>query len=438
VSAQPKVSLHASRFASLRQRNFSLFLIARFLATVAIQMQSVAVGWQVYALTGDPFDLGLVGLVQFAPFVPMALVAGHVADVYDRRRIIALCYAVEMLCGLSLLAFSWTGLVSLWPVFAVMTLYGTARAFMMPASQAVVVNLVPVDLLQQALALNSSAFQIAIISGPALGGLIYLAGPSAVYATVAAMLAVASILLACTDPTSRRTPLNNNPICWTTVLQGLHYVRSQRIILGAMSLDLFAVLFGGATALLPAYASDILQVGPTGLGLLKTAPGIGAACTAFFLAFRPIHLRVGYWMFGGVLLFGVGSLLLGGSDNFVLSLLALTLMGMGDMVSVYIRHLLVQTGTPDAIRGRVSAVNAVFIGASNELGEFESGLAAAWLGLIPAVLAGGCATLAIAVAWMLAFPELRTLDRFPERVVGPAAEKPSGRQPRYTRRRRPA
>ena len=399
-----------------RHRAFIRFVLARFMATVSIQMQSVAVGWQVYALSGDPLDLGLVGLAQFAPFIPAALIAGQVADRYDRRRIIGLCFLVELLCSLFLLTFTLRPPGGVWPVFAIMALYGTARAFMMPASQAVVINLVPAASFRRALALNSTAFQVAVIAGPALGGWLYLQGAAAVHATVASLLALSALLMLGTGPSL--SSLASGPSALVGggrrgLLDGLRHVLARRTMLGAISLDLFAVLFGGATALLPAIASDLLQVGPTGLGVLRSAPGVGAALTALLLSVWPIRRAVGAWMFGGVMLFGAASIVLGLSRDFYLSLAALALMGMGDMVSVFVRHSLVQLETPDAIRGRVSAVNAVFIGASNELGEFESGLAAAWLGLAPAVVVGGCATLLVTSAWWLMFPELRRLREFP-------------------------
>jgi MFS family permease len=345
-----------------------------------------------------------------------------------------------MLCGLLLIGFTVTGLKAVWPVFAVMALYGSARAFMMPASQAVLINLVPAELFSQALALHTSAFQVAVIAGPALGGALYLLGPTTVYGTVAGLLALASLLMFRVERAPRRAG-PREPLGWSTVLEGLRFVRSRPAMLGAISLDLFAVLFGGATALLPALASDVLHVGPTGLGLLRTAPGLGAALTGMLLAFLPIDRHVGRRMFGGVLLFGAATVVLGISKSFPVSLAALALMGAGDMVSVYIRHMLVQVGTPDAIRGRVSAVNSVFIGASNELGEFESGVTAVWFGLVPAVIVGGCATLAVAMVWMFGFPVLRTMDRFPhpprEAPIAIALRKPSaGRYRRYTRRKR--
>jgi MFS family permease len=398
-------------FAILRHRNFAFYLSARVLATLAIQMQSVAIGWQVYSLTGSLFDLGLIGLAQFAPFLALILIAGHVADRYDRRRIIILCFAAQLLCGLLLLAFTLSGLKMVWPVFAVLVLFGSARAFMMPASQAILVNLVPPESFSSAVAVNSSSFHVAVIVGPILGGLLYIAGPAVVYAVVALLL-IASVLLMCLSRVAvRRT--SREPASWHSILEGLRFVKSSPIVLGAISLDLFAVLFGGATALLPAYAHDVLQIGPTGLGLLRTAPGVGAALTAVLLVFLPISRHVGRWMFGGVALFGAATLVLGFSVSLPLSLAALILMGAGDMVSVYIRHLLVQFETPDEIRGRVSAVNAVFIGASNELGEFESGVTAGWFGLIPALLLGGAATLTVTMIWVWRFPVLRKMDRFP-------------------------
>jgi hypothetical protein len=282
---------------------------------------------------------------------------------------------------------------------------------------------VPIESFGNAVALSSSSFQVATIAGPTLGGLLYLAGPETVYGVVATLLAIACVLMslakvrrvnvaAASQPASEQ-PKAAAAISWHAVLEGLRFVRSRPVVLGAISLDLFAVLLGGATALLPAYARDVLHVGPTGLGLLRTAPGVGAALAAIVLAFTPIARHVGRWMFAGVALFGVATVVFGLSHVFIVSLSALLLLGIGDMASVYIRHMLVQLDTPDAIRGRVSAVNGVFIGASNELGEFESGLTAAWFGLVPAVVIGGLATLLVAGLWMRWFPALRTIDRFP-------------------------
>ncbi len=401
----------ARALSALRYADFTRFLLARFLATLAVQMQSVAIGWQVYALTHDPLDLGLIGLAQFLPFLAVVLPAGEIADRYDRRLIITACYATELICALLLLAFTLSGLAVVWPVFAVLVLFGTARAFSMPTSQAITPNLVPIESFGNAVALNSSSFQVATIAGPTLGGVLYLAGPQTVYSIVAGLLLVAVVLMfAVRVP---RTLPSNEPVSWRTLLEGLRFVRSRPVVLGAISLDLFAVLLGGATALLPVYASDVLHVGPTGLGLLRTAPGVGAALTALLLVYTSMTRHVGRWMFGGVALFGLMTVVFGLSEIFFLSLAALFFLGAGDMVSVYIRHMLIQLETPDAIRGRVSAVSSVFIGASNELGEFRAGVAAVLFGLKPAVVYGGLATLAIAALWTKLFAELRTIDRFP-------------------------
>jgi MFS family permease len=403
----------------LRNRNLSFYLSARVLGTLAVQMQSVAVGWQVYEITGSLFDLGLIGLAQFAPFLVLILWAGHIADRHNRKNIIVACLAVQLLCSALLLAFTYSGSRVVWPVFAILVLFGSARAFMMPASQAVLRNLVPDKSFSQAVALSSSSFHVAVIAGPVLGGLLYVFGPHAVYMASAALLVISVILMASTRSVSQA--MNKQPSTWHTVFEGLRFVWSRPIVLGAISLDLFAVLFGGATALLPAYARDVLHIGPTGLGLLRTAPGAGAALCSIALAFMPIRRRVGAWMFGGVAVFGAATLVLGLTTSFAVALVALFLLGAGDMVSVYIRHLLVQYETPDEIRGRVSAVNSVFIGASNELGEFESGLTAGWLGLIRAILLGGAATLAVTGIWAVLFPVLSRMDRFPHHEKEQAA-----------------
>ena len=409
----------SSGFAVLRNRNFACYLSARVLGTLAVQMQSVAIGWQVYEITGNLFDLGLIGLAQFAPFLALILFAGHAADRYNRRNIIAICMGVQLLCSLLLLGFTLSGSHVVWPVFAILVLFGSARAFMMPATQAILKNMVPLASFSQAVALSSSTFHVAVIAGPVLGGLLYLAGPRTVYMAAAALLLLSVTLMAMTK--SAPQAVNSAPASWHTVLEGLRFVRSRPIVLGAISLDLFAVLFGGATALLPAYARDVLHAGPTGLGLLRTAPGLGAALCSIMLAMSPIRRHVGAFMFGGVALFGAATLVLGATSSFAVALGALFLLGVGDMVSVYIRHLLVQFETPDEIRGRVSAVNSVFIGASNELGEFESGLTAGWFGLVRAILLGGAATLAVTGIWAWLFPVLSRMDRFPHHADDKAA-----------------
>jgi MFS family permease len=404
----------------LRHADFTYFLAAKFLATLAAQMQIVAVGWQIYDVTRDPLDLGLIGLSQFIPFVTLILPAGHVADHYDRRRVLTVCYATEIVCALALLGFTVHGGARTWPVFAAMMLLGAARAFQMPSGQALLPNLVPREHFSRAVALNSTSFQIATIVGPALGGVVYLLGPRVVYAFVAA-LAVGSVALLLPLRGGGRAQSEREPASLATLLSGLKFVRSKPIVLGAISLDLFAVLLGGAAALLPIFASDILRVGPDGLGLLRSAPGVGAGLCALVLAFSPIGRNVGRWMFGGVAAFGVATIVFGLSTSFLLSLGALSVLGAADMVSVYVRHLLVQLETPDSIRGRVSAVSSVFIGASNELGDFESGLTAEWWGAVRAVVVGGVATLVVTGLWMRFFPVLWRMDRFPEpaRALGP-------------------
>lgn len=400
-----------SETRALAFSTFRYYLGARFLTTLAVQMQSVAIGWQVYGITGDPLDLGLIGLAQFLPFVVLVLPAGQVADRCNRRTILALCYVAEMICALLLLGFTLFGGTEVWPVFTVLVLFGAARAFAMPSSQAITPNLVPRAAFPNAVAINSSSSHIATIGGPALGGALYVLSPEVVYASVSVTLMLSVLLMFLVRLPVM--PRSDEPANWQTLMEGLRFVRSRPIVLGAISLDLFAVLFGGAVALLPAYAADILHVGPEGLGLLRTAPAIGAALIAIGLAFYPITRHVGVWLFAGVFVFGLAIIVFGLSTWFYLSLAALVVMGAGDMVSVYIRHMLVQLETPDEIRGRVSAVNAVFIGASNELGEFESGVTAAWLGLVPAVVIGGTATIAVAGLWTRLFPQLAKSDRLP-------------------------
>jgi MFS family permease len=401
----------ANPLAVLRYRGYAAYAAARFSTTLCWQMLSVAVGWQVYALTRNPLDLGYLGLVQFLPFVLLVLPGGHVADHTDRRLVLITAYAVAALCAGILAWFSLTGLKTVWPIFAVMVVFGAGRAFWMPASQAVTPNLVPPEAFPSAVALNSMLFEAGVIAGPALGGVLYLIGPSVVYCAVAGLLFISVALISIIKPIRARDAAE---VSGTTanLLEGLRYVLHRKALLGAISLDLFGVLFGGATALLPAYAQDVLHVGPAGLGLLRTATGVGATLSAIALVVSPIERHVGRWMFAGVALFGAATVLFGVSRSFPLSLVALVLLGVGDMVSVYIRHVLIQLETPDAIRGRVSAVGSMFVGASNELGEFESGLTARWFGLVPAVVLGGVVTLLVVGSYLKVFPELRVMDRF--------------------------
>ena len=400
------------RTAVFRHPDIRRYLVARFVVATATQVQTVAVGWQVFSATGDPFDLGLVALSQFLPFILLILPAGHVADRYDRRRIQLVTYALLAVCALALLALTLAGVTDLAPIFGVMAVFGIARAFSQPTGQALLPNLAPIELFPRAVAVNSSLWQIATIAGPAVGGVLVLFGVGVAYA-VALVLLVLGVVLVSGLRGGGRSERSDEPVSWSTLLSGVTFVRSRPIVLGSISLDLFAVLFGGATALLPLYAGEILDVGPVGLGVMRAAPAVGAALVGAVVAVWPIRRRVGGWMFGGVAAFGVATIVFGLSKSLPLSLAALAVMGAGDMVSVYIRHLLVQLETPDEIRGRVSAVNSVFIGASNELGEFESGVTASWWGTVPSVVIGGVATLVVTGAWMWLFPVLRHLDRFP-------------------------
>jgi len=400
--------------AVLRYRGYAAFAAARFCTTLCWQMLSVAVGWQVYALTLNPLDLGYLGLVQFLPFLALVLPGGHTADRVDRRRVLLVAYTIAAACAVSLAWLSLSGLKSVWPVFSVMAVFGANRAFWMPASQAVTPNLVPPEAFPSAVALNSMLFEAGVIVGPVVGGVLYLFGPAAVYCTVVGMLLVAFILVSSIKALRPQGAARASD--GASLLDGLRYVLRHRALLGAISLDLFGVLFGGATALLPAYARDVLHVGPAGLGMLRTATGVGATVTALMLVVAPIERHVGRWMFGGVAVFGVATVVFGVSHSFALSLAALAFLGAGDMVSVYVRSVLIQLETPDAIRGRVSAVGSMFVGASNELGEFESGVTAGWFGLVPAVVLGGVVTLLVVGSYLKLFPELRTMDRFRRRT----------------------
>jgi MFS family permease len=401
----------SSRWSILHNRDYMLFLTARTLSSIAIRMQAVAVGWQVYETTKSALDLGWVALSQFIPFVLLVLPAGHVADRFDRRRIAVACVSTQVLCIVTLLAFSVQGLRSAWPVFAVMLLFGASRAFYIPSMQALVPALVSAAELKQAVGLNVSVSQIAFVVGPALGGLLYLLGPTVVYGSGGALL-LAAVCMLLAIRRGAHAVRENEPTTWHTVLAGFHFIKSKPIMLGAMTLDLFAVLFGGATALLPIFAADILHVGPDGLGWLRAAPGIGASAVALLLAISPISRHVGTWILGSVGVFGLATIVFGLTESFTIAMLALVVVGASDMVSVYVRNLLVQLETPDAIRGRVNAVSAVMIGASNELGEFESGALASWVGAVRSVVIGGVLTVTIVGIWMRLFPALRKMDRF--------------------------
>ncbi len=398
-----------SQTSALSFRNFRLFMAMRLPAALAVQIQSVAVGWQVYDISHDPLSLGLVGLAQFLPVFGFAIVAGHVADHYNRRRILTACLGLQLICALLLLAVMASGLRQVWPIYGVLLLFGTARAFSAPAIQSILPNLVPRELLSSAFAWNSSSFQAMTIAGPAMGGLIYALGAATVYAVAAGLFFLA--LLAALALSTPQAQSGGRAMDRDSLLAGIRFIRANPAIAGAISLDLFAVLFGGATALLPVYARDILVVGPLGLGLLRSAPAVGAVVVGLILAHRSLGRHAGRTMFAAVGLFGVATVVFGLSHSFFLSLAALVVLGASDMVSVFVRQNLVQRSTPDAMRGRVNGVNFLFIGASNELGEMESGATAAWFGSVEAVVLGGFGTLAVMALWLWMFPQLRRIDR---------------------------
>jgi MFS family permease len=410
----------AGGFAVLENRDFTLYLCARFCSSIAAQMIIMAVGWQVYHLTGRVLDLGLIGLSQFLPFLCLVLFAGHAADQFDRRLIILLCLCTHGICALLLLALSFAKLGNALPIFAVLAVLGIARAFQLPATQSFVATIVPAESLRNALAVNSSANQVATIVGPSAGGLLYafsdstfgrFGGAERVYGVAAILLLAAIGMIAMVQ--KRRIPSIRSAATWASLLQGIRFVWHRKTVLGAISLDLFAVLFGGATALLPAFTRDVLHAGPEVFCYLRAAPGIGAVATALWLAFRPISHHVGVTMFAGVAAFGAATVVFGLTHTFWVAMAALVILGVGDMISVFVRSLLVQLNTPDEIRGRVSAVNSVFVGASNELGEFESGFTAAWFGLVPAIVVGGAATLLVAGLWArVLFPALWRMQTF--------------------------
>ena len=403
--------------ALLANRRYALYLLSRVGLIVAAQMLSVAVGWQVYAITGKALALGLSGLALFLPGFLLALPGGHVADRRDRRRILIVCHLGFALSAAALAILSYSGERRLWPIYAVLVTLGAIRAFSGSASQALMPTLVDKTELERAVALGSSCWQLAMIAGPSLGGVLYAATgkASVVYAVCAVMAIIAcvSVLAIGHDP-ARSAPRPSGPATLGTVLAGIRYVWKNRPILGAISLDLFAVLLGGAVALLPIFARDILHVGPWGLGLLRSAPAIGAATTALVLAWFPLRRRAGVTMLAAVFLFGLATIVFGLSRSFAVSLVALLSLGAFDMFSVVVRSTLIQIRTPDEMRGRVGAVNMVFIGASNELGEFESGVTAAWLGPELAVLVGGVGTCIVVLLWAGLFPQLRKVDRLVE------------------------
>lgn len=393
-------------------RNFRFFWLTTLLVSFAVQIMSVSIAWQIYDVTGEAFLLGLVGLSLFLPALVLILVTGLTADRFNRRLIMAICLGVELLCALGFLAFVNAQAHEVWPIFAILVVLGTARAFWSPAAQSLAPNLVPPEALANAITTNMSAWQFASIAGPAVGGLLYGIAPSVAFGTGAVLLviAMASVLMI-SKPQVRES---RQATSLETMLAGFRYIFSNKVVLGAISLDMFAVLMGGAVALLPIYAKDILHAGPQELGFLRAAPGVGAIVMALVLTRFPIRDHAGRLLFLFVGLFGAFTVLFGLSTTAWISIPALALVGASDMVSVTIRETIMQLWTPEEVRGRVNAVNSVFIGASNELGEFRAGTVAHLIGPVPAVVIGGIGSIAIAVIWSRLFPGLRTqrtLDR---------------------------
>lgn len=407
------------RFAAFRHIAYTYFFFARFLTGFATQIVSVSVGWQMYDHTGNPVYLGLIGLVQFLPSLLLILVTGTVADRYNRRRVAAVCIFVGMLCTAALLFLTVTGTFAPLPVFLILAVFGVERAFMTPAMQSLAPNLIPPRDLSNAVTWNSMSWDAAAVLGPVAGGLLYGVGAGVSYTVAVVFLTAGSILTFLIPKPQQRVAHQSKSM--NEILAGFRFIWSEKVVLGAVSLDLFAVLLGGAVALMPVYARDILTLGPWGLGLLRAAPSFGAIAMGLFLATYPIRHRAGLYMFAGVAMFGVGTLVFGISHTPWLSIVALALMGASDLISVYVRETLITLWTPDHVRGRVNAVNMVFVGASNELGEFRAGTMAHYFGAVSAVVIGGIGTLAVAGLWAAGFPQLRRIDSLnvPEREGEP-------------------
>ena len=406
----------ASAERLLNHPPFIALWISRFVSVIGVQIQGVALAWQIYAIARERHDVrhaalavGMIGLAQFLPLFALPLPAGEIADRHDRKVIALGCMSAEVVIGLALTALAALNLGLLWPIYLTAVAFGASRAFQSPALTALGPMLVPRSLLPRSIAWNALAWQSGSIFGPAIGGLLCAVSPTAAYAvsTVLFLVGIGAMLVV----RGQTRPPAPTATRWTLVKEGLAYVLGNKIVLGAISLDLFAVLLGGATALLPVFARDVLQVGAQGFGVLRAAPAIGAAAVAVVLAWRPIHRKAGLFMFGGVAAFGAATAIFAVSRNLMLSVGCLVVLGGADMLSVFIRQTLVQVVTPDAMRGRVGAVSNVFIGASNELGEFESGLAARFLGAVGAALFGGIGALVVTGAWARLFPALRRADR---------------------------
>jgi len=386
-------------------------------------MAGVAVGWQVYALTHSTFALGMVGLAQFLPMLALNLVVGQVADRFNRKTVIGICQVAEGVTVAGLAVASYVARLHPVGIYTAVALIGAARAFESPSTQALIPTLVEEAMLPSAIAWSTSANQTALIVGPALGGVLYAFGAHVPYSVCALLFAVAAAFS--TSVRARRAAARREPLTMESVFSGIRYIRSQRDILGAISLDLFAVLLGGATALLPAFAKDVLHTGPWGLGLLRLSPAVGALTCSVVLAHHPIRRRAGPIMFSAVIVFGLATITFAVSRSLILSVGTLCILGAADVVSVVIRASLVQLQTPDAMRGRVSAVNSLFIGSSNQLGEFESGITASWFGLVSATVIGGVGSILVALLWTRLFPELRRLESLTEVLVADTGDSAS-------------
>ncbi len=391
-------------------RDASVFIVSRMFVTIAFQMQTVAVGWQIYELTKSAMQLGYVGLVQFLPIILLSLPAGQVADRYNRKWVSGICIAGGALLTWWLAWHAQSGSFKVWPIYVAMTGAAVARAFFGAANQALLAQIVPPAQFGRVVAWHTSAFQVSLIAGPSLGGFLYgwLGDAEHVYWIAGTMLAISVLMLSTVQAGVQIR--EKSPVSVDSLLAGVKYVWRKKPIIGTISLDLFAVLLGGSVALLPIFAADVLHIGPAGMGALRSAPGVGAALTALYLGWKPIRRRAGPLMFASVAIFGLTQIGFGLSTNFLLSFVLLFISGAADVVSVVIRQTLVQLETPSEMRGRVSAVNLIFISASNELGEFESGVAAHWLGLVPSVVIGGIGTIVVAGVWARLFPSLRNLD----------------------------
>ncbi|MCB1926449.1 MAG: MFS transporter [Rhodocyclaceae bacterium] len=397
-----------------RQRRFVRFWIARICSAGGYQMLGVAVAWQVWEITGSAVALGLVGLAQFLPKLLLMPMAGNWADRFERRRLVAAAQTLQLASLLLLVWANEQGGLSPELIYALLVVNGIGRSFEMPTSQALLPALVPSAMLPRAVAMAASAFQMSTIAAPVLAGFLYALGPGVVYGLASALMTLAVLSVLGARPLTEQVRMPAGRSAWRNFIDGIAFIRRERAVLGAISLDMMAVLLGGATALMPIVASEVLHTGAGGLGLLRAAPAVGALAMSLWLAHHALHRRVGRLMFGSVAIFGVATIVFGLSSSLWLSILALAVLGAADMVSMVFRGAYIQLATPDAMRGRVGAVNGLFIGASNQLGEFESGLTAAWFGLVPAIVLGGVGSLLVMLLWARWFPELWRLDRLPD------------------------